>query len=571
MSDSPAPGLGPVNGPYRAGQGQDVPTAPLDQGWQRPQEGQAQAAWQVQPEQQPGQPAPVWQPQAGGQPLSGSPNHPVWQAQPGAGPGWQPQPGGPAAPGGPAQPGSQAPFAWQPQPGWQPTPPRPSRAPLVLTVIGLVLALLFAGSGVAAAGVKIATDRKNAPAGSLYLSGVVKAERDKAVTELLARRAKAVKDKNKDAFLADIDKSQPGLLEAQTKQYENLVKMPFSSFSYSMETARYYLSAKPELTAKYRKIVYLPAVSTKFKIAGVDSVETATPYVPIFGRVGEQWMLVGEAKPGDLDMAMPPGFGTQPWQQDPISVRVTANAVLVYSPADEDRAGGWSNLIEDSIREVKKFRPDGWPGKVYAIAVRDKKLYDEYWGKGKGDKFSAFATTRQDRIPSWSANPGTPAEESGPLVMMNPGSLEKGDSRIEAIMVHEVTHVAMQPVDKGFTPSWIVEGTAEFVESGMKTNMQIRPDWAKEHLVGKNLDELPWARTFYDDDGENYTLAWLACMMIADRYGKDKLLKLNVVFADVKDTSYETRDKAMRDTLGVSLAEFTGLWRTEVKRSINGG
>ncbi|WP_412541005.1 hypothetical protein R8Z50_35430 [Longispora sp. K20-0274] len=689
MSDYPAPGPGPVDGPLRAGSGENTPTqpepgpvtaqpseagqpelpqaapaqpeagqpelagpslaqpeagqpepapaalAPADAGQPEPGQDQSAPAAVGQPEPGPvgvDQPAPspwaagqsepdAWavnsesgstaqpQPQPGpwAQPLPGAPgqvppgqgapapyvpgqpvfgSYPQVQPAPGAHPQGQIPPGQPGHV--PGQPGyvpgqpaghvpGQGPMPWPPPQlaGWQPQgwpPPRrgPSRVPLVLTILGLVAALLFAGVGSAAAAVKVARDKRDAPAASLYLSGVVVDQRNREVSDLLARRSKAVRDKDKAAFLADVDASDAALVAAQTLQYENLIKLPFAAFSYTLETDKFRLRSHADLVAKYKKIVFLPAVTIHFRIEGVDDLESATPYVPIFGRIGDKWTLVGEAVTKDLDSAIPFGFGTQPWQGDAISVRTTGNAVLVYSPSDEGKVGEWSNMIEGSIRDVKKFRPDGWSGKVYAIAVRDKKLYNEYMGEGKGDKFSAFQTARFDRVGRWSSS-ATPPKISGSLVMINPDSLGKGDDRIESIMTHEITHVAMQPVDNGHTPSWLVEGTAEFVESGMKTNMQIMPSWAKEHLSGKNLDELPYARTFYDDNGENYTLAWLACMMIADKYGKDKLLKLYLAFQDAKDQSLETRDKAMRDALGVSLVDFTTTWRNEVKRSINGG
>ncbi|GIG58135.1 hypothetical protein Lfu02_25070 [Longispora fulva] len=610
MSDYPAPGLGPVDGPLRDGPGETTPAQPapaqplpgqpvpgpagVDQPAPSPwAAGQSEPdTWAVNSEPvTTAVPQPQPQPGPWAQPLPGAPGQippgqvapepyvpgqPVFGTYPQAQPG--PQPYGQVPPGsGQYVPGQAGPMPWPPPQlaGWQPQgwpPPRrgPSRVPLVLTILGLVAALLFAGVGSAAAAVKVAKDKRDAPAASLYLSGVVVDQRNREVSDLLARRSKAVREKDKAAFLADVDPSQPGLVAAQTLQYENLVKLPFAAFSYTLETDKFRLKSHADLVAKYKKIVFLPAVTIHFRIEGVDDVESATPYVPIFGRIKDKWTLVGEAVTKDLDSAIPFGFGTQPWQGDAISVRTTANAVLVYSPSDESKVAEWSNLIENSIRDVKKFRPDGWSGKVYAIAVRDKKLYNEYMGEGKGDKFSAFQTARYDRVGRWSSS-ATPPKISGSLVMINPDSLGKGDDRIESIMTHEITHVAMQPIDNGYTPSWLVEGTAEFVESGMMTNMQIKPEWAKEHLAGKNLDELPYARTFYDDNGENYTLAWLACMMIADKYGRAKLLALYLAFKDAKDQNLETRDKAMRDALGVSLADFTTQWRNEVKRSINGG
>ncbi|WP_018349583.1 hypothetical protein [Longispora albida] len=535
-------------------------------------------------------------------PAPPAPEHPAQQAQPAqpapqaypaqpapppaypAAPAQQLPPAGYAAP----QPGYPATQAQQlqqaPQPGYgmnypapplgplhgpwgPPPPPKPSRAPLVLSILALVLAVLCAGGGVALTGVKISEDNKALPDSALYLAGVDPKARDAAVTELLNRRSKAVLDKNKDAFLADVDASQPELVKKQTSQFENLTKLPFDSFTYTLEKARYDLVKQKDLTARYRRIVVVPGVSTKFRIKGMnEELETATPYAPIFGRTAAgKWVLAGEAVNDDVDATIPFGIGTQPWQGDPIAVRTSENAVLVYSPGDEAKSGEWIGMLEDSIREVKKVRPDKWNGKVYAIAVRDAKLFNEYKGVDPA-KAVAFATTRWDRVSGWSSAPKD-TKRAGSLFMMNPRQLDRDSDDTKRTFVHEIAHIAMDPFDhEGEAPRWLIEGFAEWVEYGAKVDVRYKKSFVDKYLRGKDLSKLPDSATFYRDEGENYALGAAAVELIAETYGKQKLLAFYEWFGTNKteDDKPETQEKAFKEVLGTTMADFTVKWRKAI-------
>ncbi len=439
--------------------------------------------------------------------------------------------------------------------------PRPRRWPTVLAAIALVCALMFAGTAAGAAEGKILAERRTKPDATLFLAGISPRARDAAVTAILTRRAQAVRTHNRAAFLADVDPTDRALVARQSTLYANLVKLSFSAFVYTLEKAQFDLRWHADLLARYHKIVYVPGVTLRYRIAGVDTGDVALPYVPIFGRRGNRWLLAGEATDNDVDATVPFGIGTQPWEGDPIDVRRSAHAVLVYSPADAKLATDWLNLVERAVARVRDVRPGHWSGSVFVVAVRDRKLITAYEGSHV-DKIAAIAVRRFDRVRAWS--PG-PASYAGTVVLFNPTELNRDDQDLSFVLTHEITHAAMDPVTSDSTPLWLVEGFADYVAY---RGYVLSPDWARKHLSGRDLSQLPANGTFYADD-TNYTLGELACQTVADRYGEARLIRLYEAFATSPGDA-AADDAAVRATLGESLAQLTGQWRQTVDGVLHG-
>src|SRR5439155_9534143 len=104
------------------------------------------------------------------------------------------------------------------------------------------------------------------------------------------------------------------------------------------------------------------------------------------------------------------------------------------------------------------------------------------------------------------------------------------------------------------TPLWLVEGFAEYV-----AYKPAPPPAAGLHrvLTGLKTDALPADPSFYTDAG-NYVLAWLACRLIAQRYGEAKLVALYVAAGGGLGS-------ALRQVLGVDEAALTAQWAKYVE------
>jgi hypothetical protein len=159
---------------------------------------------------------------------------------------------------------------------------------------------------------------------------------------------------------------------------------------------------------------------------------------------------------------------------------------------------------------------------------------------------------------------GSRSPSSPVHILVNPevfGKLGEEGSRI--VMSHEATHVALNAATATM-PLWLLEGFADYVALA-------RTDLPVSVTAGQILAEvrregppraLPGADEFDPSNkllGTSYEAAWLACKLLAEEYGEERL----VAFYDAVDAGAST-DHAFAD-LGTTEEEFTRQWRAYLR------
>ena len=372
---------------------------------------------------------------------------------------------------------------------------------------------------------------------------------NRALVELLNRRAQAVAKHDEAAFLADVDPADPRFVERQRTELRNLSALGLTSFALILTDPGGYQPAKDSpVLARYGGMVRQVGVTVKYAVSGVDTVPDAEPWVPTFGYTGGRWLLADEETAGAA-RGLPFGVGGQPWEARPITVVRAAHVVAVISKEDAEIAPRLVDLAERGITNVMKVRKTGWAGKVLVTAVSDQKVFSAYF-ESSPDKLSqieAVTIPRYDEVPEWTAK----ARVVLSRVVFNPATLGRGDDELQHTLTHELTHVALGPVTSDATPRWLVEGAAEYVayaSENVPDSLTIR---LARHVKGT---ELPADGSFYDA-ADNYVAGWLAVRLIVQRYGQAKFLALYDYFKD-----HTGADAALRAVLGIGLSDFTAAW-----------
>jgi hypothetical protein len=489
---------------------------------------------------------------------------PVW---PHAGPVW-PHPA-PVAPVGPHA-GPVAPVGPHPGPAmWPPAPPpgfyavRPVTAPptfpvrplrnwlwSILTALMVVATLLTVAGGAATA---VAARQANARVDAIFVDQALPDVRHAALQALLDRRSAAVRNKDKAAFMADIDRADSAFVKRQEQEYENLIRLPFSEFRYQLEQLAQYDSLVPVgLRERYHAVVRAAAVNVVYRIEGVDDRPVAAPWVPIFGLVGTSWRMVATA----VDTSLPLGTNSQPWEAGPIGVARNGRVVAVLSADDMGRADALLRMSESALDQVAKVRKGSWAGRILVIAVQDSRLFDGYFADSPDriSQVAAVAVPNYSQVLSWNRS----ASYAATRIVFNPHELGTDDAEMAHVLAHEFAHAAMGPVTTRNTPLWLVEGFAEYVAYAGR-----RPSDAFLHrvLADAKTNSLPTNSTFYSDS-LNYVLGWLACRMIAEQFGEAKLVALYDAFNGPLSES-----AVLSQVLGVDEATLTSRWASYVERA----
>lgn len=419
---------------------------------------------------------------------------------------------------------------------------------LALSATALVLAL--------AAIVGTASSGEAAPAGGgpVWVSAPRSATAASPVEDILKRRAEAVRTRDKAAFMADVDTVDSTFARRQETMYENLIRMPFVELSYQLEPSVSYRRQVPEGTARrFHTAVYAPGVTLRYRIQDVDSNVVTSPWVPIFGYTGDRWVLADEV----ADNGLPYGTNGQAWDAGSIWLARSNRVTAVFSADDTSRADYLLRLAERGLDKVVALRPTGWDGKVFVTAVQDQRIFDAYF-RSAPDRIAqvaAIAVQYYAQVPEWHKD----APFATTRVVFNPQQLSAQPEELAHDLAHEFTHAAMGPVTTASTPRWLVEGFAEYGA--------YRGDDLEAAAVRKRIREaeiggaLPADADFYSKSS-NYVASWLACRLIAERYGEKRLVALYEAFGHQSDQA-----AVVQSVLGVDLPTLVAQWQAYVAKA----
>jgi hypothetical protein len=432
-------------------------------------------------------------------------------------------------------------------------PERPRRNWLLSILTALLASttlVVFCGAGAAVA----AARQNGGPVTAAWIAQMRPEQRDRAMQAVLDRRSKAVLGHDSAGFMADVDSADAGFVKKQQQQYDNLAKLPFSEFRYLLEPANQYPAlVSAQVRSRYHTLVRAPGVTVFYRLDGLDQQSVAAPWVPLFGVRDGRWMLVGEA----ADKTLPTGSGGQPWDAGPIRVVRSGRVLAVVSADDGDHSSRLLAMSERALDRVAAVRKGGWAGKIMITAVQERQIFDTYFAESpdKVAQVAAIAVPYYSQVPTWHSA----SDFAATRVVFNPDQLAADEGELFHDLTHEFTHAAMGPVTSGYTPSWLVEGFAEYVPY---KNENVPTNWLHRVLTGVKTDGgLPGDTEFYNEP-RNYVTAWLACRMIAERYGEAKLVALYEAFRSIS-----AQDSAVRQALGVGMDALVAQWQKYVEKA----
>ncbi|GAA0358407.1 hypothetical protein GCM10009530_04570 [Microbispora corallina] len=138
----------------------------------------------------------------------------------------------------------------------------------------------------------------------------------------------------------------------------------------------------------------------------------------------------------------------------------------------------------------------------------------------------------------------------------------------QIVLTHELTHVATGAAVHAGVPAWLVEGFADYVgykDSGLPVAAVAAELAAAVRASGRAPAALPGPDDFAARPPEAYEGAWLACRYVAEGFGERALVAL------YRAALREGLDRALRDTLGLTISELTLRWRAYVRAELAPG
>ncbi|MGW4805478.1 hypothetical protein [Kitasatospora sp. NPDC004272] len=164
---------------------------------------------------------------------------------------------------------------------------------------------------------------------------------------------------------------------------------------------------------------------------------------------------------------------------------------------------------------------------------------------------------------------GAPVHTPADRIVVNPDAYRQlSDLGRRVVVTHEATHVATRADTRSWTPLWLSEGVADYtgyLGSG-RTARQVAPELVKDVRAGRAPAALPEDAAFTagaEGIAQAYEQAWMACDLIARRYGQDRLVAFYRAVGAAGEGGLE---RAMKAQLGLGPVEFTKAWAGEVAK-----
>jgi hypothetical protein len=441
----------------------------------------------------------------------------------------------------------------------EPSPPAVARRAWVM--LCLVVALMVVAS--------VAGRHRDAPPSGRGTSRILdqasvnraQGRRD-TVAELLSRRADALREKDRVGFLATVDRADSSFFDAQADWFDNLAEVPFDSWSLTLG-GHAMADVPPQASTRVARLAagtLAAPVDVSYRITKYDNAAQHYEQVLTFSPRGARWFVSGTFDP----LGSP--AHRELWDVGKVHVLVADHGLILgLDPAQSLRA--YARQIDREVPVVSATWAHPWAEQVLVEVTRTEEEMATLLGGTPAAYRQLAAVTRGEL--------GTAeATSAAERIIVNPrayGQLS-GVGR-QVIMGHEITHVAVRASTQSWTPRWLAEGLADYVgyqDSGLSTKM-IAQELATDVQRGLLPGVLPDDTAFLPSESglaQSYEMSWLACRMIAERYGGPEVL---VAFyrAVGEPNGASGMGRAFHDVLATTPEAFTAAWRDYVRSELN--
>jgi hypothetical protein len=387
--------------------------------------------------------------------------------------------------------------------------------------------------------------------------------RTDAVNDLLRRRAQAVQTRDEQSFMATLDpKADQEFLVAQKRLFTNLAGVPFDAWGYRLH-AEDALDVRGLADTNPADELWAPAVDLRYALRGADVIPTDRPMGYLFARHGDDWYLTSDTA---LD---PMGRRTWrgPWDFAPCVVATTQHGIILSHPGSEPMVDRLVRELDTSVEAVSAVWPTSWsrrvafmlpdsPGEMRALVGPDFPVE------------SVVAVAVADRVVNKTRT------VAGQRVVLSPSGVRAlSVASLRIVLRHEITHLAARADTVDGSPTWLLEGFADYVgyrDSGV-TLAEGAPDLAKKVRQDGPPAALPEDRAFRSRGSEldlAYQQSWTLSRYIADRWGEQTLIAVYRRLAGAGPVSASETDEMLSEVLGVDRGGLVAGWQSYLRDAL---
>ncbi|MDF9803219.1 hypothetical protein M2436_001766 [Streptomyces sp. HB372] len=364
-----------------------------------------------------------------------------------------------------------------------------------------------------------------------------------ALDAALERRAAAVLAHDPAGYLDGLAPDAAKLRAAQRTELDRLADVPLKSWTYDVK----------DITEQDGQWATAD-VELRYRIAGYDTAPVATRRVLELMRDGERWYIT-EDRPAK-------GSSGQLWQQGDVEVVEGEHSIVLGVGRSRNELRQVADTVDLAVPAVSDAWPRPWNRRVVVLVPDSVEDMAGLLGSPEAS-YRGIAAVTTGEVGGTGKSPAI-----ADRVIVNPQAYATlGSFGQRIVLTHETTHVATRTSTSTATPVWLSEGFADWTayRGEDRAADTIAPELAEAVRTGMTPAELP-ADPDFGFDGDPAKLAgayeggWLACELIAERWGKEKLIAFYEAVGahDGRDGAVE---QAMDAVLDTTPEQFTADWR----------
>ncbi|MBL1096981.1 hypothetical protein JK363_09920 [Streptomyces sp. 205] len=373
----------------------------------------------------------------------------------------------------------------------------------------------------------------------------------RSVQHMLDRRAEAVRQRDAAAFLATVDRGSRRYRDEQRRVFRRMAAVPLRSWSYRLVRTGGF---QPALGSGRRLAAQ---VELRYRLEGYDTAPVISAQHLTLAQRGGSWYVASDDGVVDGKHS-----GEQLWDDGRVEVVRGAHSLVLGVGHKRRLLREVADAADRAVPALSRVWPGVWAGRVVVEVPADLDRMAALLGASpNGYRGIAAVTTGEV-----GGNAGSPS--AADRVIVNPEAYQVlGDFGHQVVITHETAHVATRSATTAATPLWLSEGFADWVgyRTPGRTPSQVAPELADSVASGHLPRALPRDDDFrFGSDPDRlsraYEQGWLACRLIADRWGARKLVEFYRAVGEAPRRSGAV-ESALRRVLDVNPEEFTDAWR----------
>lgn len=390
------------------------------------------------------------------------------------------------------------------------------------------------------------------------------------VTTVLHRHAQAVLSRSAADFLVDVDRASSAATfrQQQGAEVAALSAVPLRSWQYTVSSPVTDLDPVRAAAKQYGAPASIVHLTLSYALNPVDPAPvTHDLWWTFVQRHGRVYVA------GDSNMDRLGGQSWRgPWDFGPIVVHRGTNSLVLGHPGHAATLAAISADVDAAVGSVSAVWGTDWDRQVAVLVPASASEFAALGASNNPGGAGTTSSTGAD-ISAETIFETSSGADSAARVLMNPAALNALTvTGRQIVLRHEITHVATIASTPIGTPTWLVEGFADYIgnlgsgQSVVTAASELRAQVRHGQLPTALPSESAFAGA--GSSGAVYEQAWLACRLIAARAGQSALVRFYRLVGASLQPADAAVASAMQSVLHETVASFTAQWRSYLRTEL---